>query len=101
MTDEWTEEDISKIYKNFNILTSLIQRCGTFTYKDVPYPLLPIMIIGCKSTINGRIFPELISYFIYTFKPSQYTSINNDSLTMFLYTYIKYINRKCVLQNSC
>jgi len=101
MTDEWTEKDISKIYDNFNILTSLIQRCGTpFTYKDVPYPSLPIMILGCNSTITEFFSANLISYFIYNFKPSQYRSITKDSLTEYLYNYIKYINTTCVKENS-
>ena len=103
MADEWTDDETTKIVDNFNILTSLIQRCniyGVFIYDGVSYPSLPIMIIGCSSTITESNSDTLISYFIHTFKPSQYININEDSLTMFLYTYIKYINRTCVKQNS-
>lgn len=100
MEDKWTEEETTKIVDNFNILTSLIQRCGVFKYKTVEYPSLPIMIIGCSSTITESNSDTLISYFIYNFKPSQYRSITKDSLTDYLKLYIKYINRTCVKQNS-
>ena len=84
-------------------LIILIQRCnryGVFIYDGVSYPSLPIMIIGCSSTITESNSDTLISYFIHTFKPSQYIDINRYSLKSFLYTYIFYINRTCVKQNS-